>query len=236
MRLGRKIRKIKLPNGFNRHTIKAQAKHHGKNVQAKIQQALPSSGEDIGKGIEKRISASQKVWRNAGIAIFSQKALENVSHFSKYSLGALMLILTSLILIFPTNKKELAIASLVTNFFAVLAGLLLINLLTYATMRILGSKTKFKSFFSTVNTAMFMSLLVISIPIALVSFALFSTMMRSQSAVSMFFSLIPFYNYLIYGWSCESMARLKGVKSVILALVSLVLIFFLNLIFTQFSA
>jgi hypothetical protein len=231
-----KARRIRLSAGLDRYSLREKAVEHGRRVQSSIQKRLPASGDELGKHIEKRITSSHKVWQNAGIAFFSQKSLENVSHFSSISLGILMLILTDIILIFPTDKKALALGPLLTNFFAVLAGLLLINLIVYAAMNFLGSNTKFKVFFSTANTALFMSLLVVSLPAALVSFALFSTMIRSQAAVSMFFSLIPFYNYLIYGWSAESLARLKGIRSVIVALVALVLVLFLNLILMQFSA
>lgn len=231
-----KSRRIRLSAGLDKHSLREKAMEHGRRMQSHIQKRLPASGEELGKHIESRLTASQKVWRNASIAFFSQKSLENASHFSSISLGVLMLILTDIILIFPTDKRALALGSIITNFFAVLAGLLLINFIVYAAMNFLGSKTMFKVFFSTANTALFMSLIVVSLPAALVSFALFSTMMRSQAAVSMFFSLIPFYNYLIYGWSAESLARLKGIRSVIVALVALVLVFFLNLILMQFSA
>lgn len=229
-----KQRRIKLPTGFDRHILREKAMAHGKRMHSHIQRRIPSNGDEIGKHIESRLTASQKVWRNAGIAFFSQKALENISHFSSISLGLLMLVLTDIIMIFPTERRALDIGGLTSKFFAVLAGLLLVNLIVYAAMKSLGSKTRFKVFFSTSNTALFMSIIAVSLPAALVSFALFSTMIRSQAAVSMFFSLIPFYNYLIYGWSAESLARLKGIRSVVVALVALVLMLFLNLILMQF--
>jgi hypothetical protein len=225
-----------MPKGLDASTIKRKARVHQLKIQSHLQKSIPTSGDQIGKRIEKRISASQKIWRNAGIALFSQKALENVSHFSRLSLGILMLILADLILIFPTEKKAFAMSVMVPNFFLVLAGLFVINGVTYAAMRAMGSKTSFRVFFSTVNVALFMSLLIISIPVALVSFALFSTMLRSQAAVTMFFSLIPFYNYLIYGWASESLGRLKGLKSILLALIALILIMFLNLVVQQIMA
>lgn len=225
-----RLRKIKIPRALDSSAIKRKARLHHLKLQNKLQKSMPTSGEQIGKKIEKRISSSHKLWRNAGVSLFSQKALENLSHFSRLSLGILMLILADLILIFPTEKKSLAISVMAPNFFIVLAGLFIINGITYAAMRAMGSTTSFRVFFSTVNVALFMSLLAISIPVALVSFALFSTMLRSQAAVTMFFSLIPFYNYLIYGWASESLARLKGIKSVLVALIALILIMFLNLV------
>jgi hypothetical protein len=48
---------------------------------------------------------------------------------------------------------------------------------------------------------------------------------------------IPFLkdnHYLIYGWASESVARLKGLKSIIVALISLLVILFMNLLLTGF--
>jgi hypothetical protein len=216
--------------------IPEKAKQQHKRIRHKVMHAIPTNGDQIGKRIEKRLSASQKIWRNVGVAFFGQKSLENLSHHSSYLLGALMLVLTDLVLIFPTTRDALSLDAMVNNFLVVLAGMILVNGITYVGMRAIGSKASFKVFFSTVNTALFMSLLVFSIPIALVSFALFSTMLRSQTAINMFFSIIPFYNYLIYGWGSESIAKLKGLKSILVALIALLVILFFNLLLPQFMA
>jgi hypothetical protein len=234
-----KIKGIKTRLDIEKIKMEEKAREHHKKIQHHIKKAmpaLPKSGEEIGKSIEKRISASQKIWSNVGLALFGQKSLENVSHFSSIALGVVMIILTALVLIFPTEKVSLAVNVLLINFFIVLAGLFIVNIITYFAMRLIGSKTSFKVFFSTVNTALFMSLLVVSIPVALISFALFSTMLRSEAAITMFFSLIPFYNYLVYGWASETLAKLKGIRSVLVALVALLVMLSFNLLLPQFMA
>ncbi|MBW2971848.1 hypothetical protein KY359_02320, partial [Candidatus Woesearchaeota archaeon] len=214
--------------------IKEKAVEQHRKLQTHVRKAIPESGEDFGKSIEKRLSSTQKIWSNVSIAFFGQKALENISHHASVFLGILMLIFVDLVLIFPTDRQSLALEAVTTNFFVVLAGLIIINLITYLAMRLMGSKTSFKVFFSTANTALFMSLLVVSIPIALIMFALFSTMLKSQAAIEMFFSLIPFYNYMVYGWSSETLSKLKGIRSILVAAVALLLILFLNLLMPQF--
>lgn len=209
---------------------------HKMKLKSRLNEALPKSEDEIGKHIEQKLTASQKVWSNVGVAVFSENALENLSHFSTYMLGALMLILTDIVMIFPTDKKSLIFGNLVSNFIFVLIGLVIINLISFGMIRALGGKTPFKVFFSTVNTTLFMSLLVVSIPIALISFALFSTMLKSSSAITLFFSIIPFYNYLVYGWASETIAKMKGVKSIAVALVSLLAVLALNLILPSIIA
>ncbi|MBN1544618.1 hypothetical protein JW898_04100 [Candidatus Woesearchaeota archaeon] len=230
-----RIGKIRMPE-LGKLRIGDRAREHHRKIHEHIKKVVPQSGEDFGKSIEKKLTASQKIWSNVGIAVFSQKAIENVSHFSSFMLGMFMLLLVDIVLIFPTDRNSLAPASLLTNFFVVLAGLILINAITFVAMKAMGSKTPFKVFFSTVNTALFMSLLVVSIPLALISFALFSTMLKSESAINMFFSLIPFYNYMIYGWGAETLSKLKGLKSILVALIALLLILFFNLLLPQFMA
>lgn len=203
-------------------------------IQKKIRKSLPKDGAEFGRTIEKKLTASQRVWGNVSIAIFSERAVENVSHHASYFLGILMLLLTDVILIFPTDMKSLAISAIFNNLIIVFAGLLIANAVTYLAMRLLGSQTPFKVFFSTVNTALFMSLLVIAIPAALVMFAIFNTMISSKSAIDLFFSIIPFYNYLIYGWTSEYLSRLKSIKAVLVALVALLTILFVNLLLGQF--
>ncbi|MBW2964911.1 hypothetical protein KY363_05635 [Candidatus Woesearchaeota archaeon] len=203
-------------------------------LQDRIRKSLPKSGTEFGKSIEKKLTASQRVWSNVSIALFSDRAVDNISHHASYFLGVLMLLLTDLILIFPTDMKSLAVSAILNNLVIVFAGLIVANIVTYLAMKLLGTQTPFKVFLSTVNTAMFMGLLVISIPAALVMFAIFNTMISSKAAIDLFFSIIPFYNYLIYGWASEYLSRLKGIKAVIVALIALLIILSVNLLLGQF--
>jgi hypothetical protein len=232
MDLRRMKAKLELANLRIRH----KAREHHEKIQGRLKEALPSSGEEFGKNIEKKLSSSQRLWSNVSVAFFGDQALERISAFSGFLLGTLMLMLVDIVVIFPTESKDLNVGALTMNFIIVLAGMLVVEGLTYAAMRLMGAHTQFKTFYSTLNTALFMSILVISIPGALVAFAIFSTMLKSAAAINMFFSLIPFYNYLIYGWSTETMAKLKGIKSVILALIALLLILFFNLLLPEILA
>jgi hypothetical protein len=194
-----------------------------------IKNKIPLNEQELGRTIENKINTSQRIMNNMTLALFSQKSLENVSHFSSYTSGILMILLTDLIVIFPLNRRALIFEVLLNKFILVFLGIILMNMLSYITIWLLGARIKFKTFFSTVNTAVFMSIIIFSIPLALITFALFSTMVQSQEAIRMLFGLIPFYNYLIYGWSVEVLSRLKGFRGVAAALVSLLMILFFHL-------
>jgi membrane-associated HD superfamily phosphohydrolase len=204
-----------------------------KELTRKIGQAMPKSGEDVGRRIERRLAESQKVWKNTGMVVFGEEALERMSMMPKIGRGILMLILTVLILIFPVERSALAADLLIKNFFFVLVGIIVAQAITYISMMVMGSKTKITTYFSTVNTALFLSLLIVSLPLAIVAVAIFSITIQSDAAISMFFTLIPFYNYLIFGWASESMSKLKGVRGIAVALISLLVLMVFNLIIPQ---
>ena len=211
--------------------LKHKAKEHHEKIQGRLKEALPSSGTDFGKSIEQKLTSSNKIWSNAGIAVFSIRAIENVSHFSGFLLGTLMLMLIDFVVIFPTNRRALDVGSIVGNFFIAFACLFLVEVVAYAAMRAIGSKSSFKVYYSTVNTALFMSILIVAIPLALLAFALFSTMLKSEEALNLLFSMIPFYNYLVFGWTTENLSGMKGIKAIVIALIALILILFFMLLF-----
>lgn len=219
-------RRIRLPGvkGIRQRAIDSHSL-----LKEAIKKKIPLSEQELGKTIEKKINTSQRIMNNMALALFSQKSLENVSHFSSYTNGILMLLLTDFIVVFPLDRKALIFEVLLNKFLLVFMGIILMNMLSYITIWLLGARIKFKVFFSTVNTAVFMSIIVFSIPLALITFALFSTMMQSQEAIKMLFGLIPFYNYLVYGWGVETLSRLRGVRGVIAALISLLMILFFHL-------
>ncbi len=196
--------------------------------KAKVSEKV--SEKHLSKSIEHKISRTHKIWENTGVSLFSVPALVNLSHYSSYGWAFFSVFIISLIRIFPTSVNQLEPVSLLINFFITFAAVVLANLVLFVIMKSFGSKTKLKVFFFVVNTAIAISMVVVSITIALVAFAVFSTMAKHAAAVSMFFSMIPFYNYLIWGWSAETVAQLKGVKSVIFALIALLFVLGLNLV------
>ena len=188
---------------------------------------------DKSKKRQKEPSLTQKIWDDFHIALFSQKALNNIKKLSSIIGGAVSIVLITIIMIFPIDQVSLDPLNLLRNFVIVFAGLVVVNLATYIFIKLLRSKVSIKEFIATINIAVLMSLIVVTIPLALISFAIFSSLMRSDVVLNFVFSIIPFYNYLIYGWAVESVAKLKGVRSIIAGLVALFLILGFNLIIVQ---
>ncbi|MBI4738955.1 hypothetical protein HY772_05335 [Candidatus Woesearchaeota archaeon] len=172
---------------------------------------------------------SSHVWDNWQVVLFNEQALAAIAELKSLLLGVFALVLVDIVLIFPTDLSSLVPKSLVQNFFVVYGLLLSVILAAYGIIRVLGSHAKFKKFFSSTLIVLFMSLLVITIPVALIAYAIFKALFASESALLLFFSIVPFYNYLVFGWSVETLAHLKGIRSIIAALSTLVLILAFNL-------
>lgn len=187
------------------------------------------TSDNVGKTIEKNIGRSHSIRDNLSIVLFSMKSLVNLSHFSRYSWAIIFLIISAFILVFPTKTADLEVGPMIFNFVIGIVLLFASTALVYLLMKFGRSKTKFKPFFFVVNISLALSLLIVSVPILVVAFAIFSITIKSDMAIQMFLQLIPFYNYLVWGWSCEKMSQFKGVKAIAFGLICLLLVFFLHL-------
>jgi len=166
------------------------------------------------KKFDKNVAKTNRLWDNVSVVLFNKTALKNLSHYSGFGLAFFAMFFTGLVLVFPTKMSDLAFASILINWLMVFALLIVSVCAMWGVAKLLGSKIKFRPFFFVVNTSIFLSLLTFTIPITLVAFAIFATMLRSESAITMFFTFLPFYNYLVLGWSAETIAHLKGIKSI----------------------
>ena len=194
------------------------------NLKKRIKKKIPSD-DKIGRQLEKKLNHFSRIFSNLSVVVFSQKALENISHYSSRKLAILMIVLIDLILIFPTNAANLSIDTAIHNFIIVFAAIITIIVASFTIMKfIFKSTTTFKAFFSTTSTTLFMSIILISLPIGLVFFAVFIPLKAGQDALIMIFNMIPYYNYLIFGWSAEVLSKLKGLKRISFTLITLILI------------
>jgi hypothetical protein len=169
-------------------------------------------------------------WNSWTAAVFSEHALEKIAETKSLALGLIALILVDIVLIFPTDAASLTGYAIWRNFTIVFFLLFFAAAVSFTFSRLLGSKTQFKSFLPGIMSTVFLSLLLVTIPVALIAYAIFKSIFSSNTALTLFFSVIPFYNYLVFGWSAETLSGLKGVRSIIAALVSLFSILLLNML------
>lgn len=165
------------------------------------------------------------------LALFNNKSFNNVFDHVTLKGSLIALILSTIILIIPTDISSLNINSLTYNFLIVFLGLILIISFIYLVTKLFGSNVSYKKFFSCVNITLAYSLILITVPIGILSIGIFKLLLNNQTVSSLLFSIIPFYNIVIFGWATEKASKLDKYKDVYCALISitLFLLFYLNL-------
>ncbi|MEW5955907.1 MAG: hypothetical protein AB1626_05240, partial [Candidatus Micrarchaeota archaeon] len=91
--------------------------------------------------------------------------------------------------------------------------------------------TAFKNFFAPVVGALAASLLAVSLPLGVLGILVFNSLLGDPRLGALLFSIVPFYNYVVFGWACEERSGLAHSKGIAAGLVgaSLVLALYLLL-------
>ena len=199
-----------------------QSQKHAQNNSQKKSSIIKQTSEQIQH-------TSTHLWSQWRVLSFDDESLFALSHQQFWVFGLLYLFFIDLILIFPTDQTSLLPKILFHNFLIVFFVFLLLIAISFIAVRIFGSKTVFSQFFLGVFSTLFLSLLFVSVPVALVGYVFFQAIFGTSSALTLFFSIIPFYNYLVFGWSVETLARIKGYKSILIGLLALLFILAANI-------
>ena len=151
---------------------------------------------------------------------FNEEAINEISKTSDIRYGLLALLISTLILIVPT-ELQFSFKILFQNFLVVFAGLLLTSSIVFVIAKFMGTQIDYERFISSVKIILASSLILISVPVLLFVNILFN--IKDLSAV--LFSLIPYYNFVIFGYSCEIISGFRKFKAILFALMSMLLIF-----------
>ena len=157
------------------------------------------------------------------IVIFSKKQLDRLSKTFNPAKMIIAVALSSAILSIPTTGQPLAQTAI--QFAATLALLTATIIITAVAAKALGAENNIKNIISTSGISMMLSLLAISLPAGLITIWLIPLVFHTQLFSSLLFSIIPFYNFLIFGWSVEESSKNKNqTRKTITALFSLTMI------------
>jgi len=138
-----------------------------------------------------------------------------------FRLGLASIFMTAFILVIPTDLAEFSFCSWFQNFLVVFIGLFFISTLVYLFARMLGTKITFEKFISVTNSLFAASLFIVSMPLLL----LVILVLKLKVLGAVLFSLVPYYNFIVYGIAAESVSGLKNVKATFVALLAMTLIF-----------
>ena len=136
-------------------------------------------------------------------------------------IGIISILITAFILVIPTDPAEFSVYAWIQNFLVVIIGLFAVSLFSYLFARLLGAKISPERFISVTNSMFAASLLLVSMPLLLIVILVLNLKMLG----AVLFSLVPYYNFIVYGIAAESVSELKGAKATFVALFSMTLIF-----------
>ncbi len=156
---------------------------------------------------------------------FNKESIEHLGAKSKLIHGIIALLFISFIFSIPTDLVSLLGFAWIFNFFTVLVLFFTVLAIIYILSSFLGTATSFKEFFNSVNITLAYSLLFISTPIFILTYFVFQKILGYSLLSLVLFSLIPYYNYVLFGWGCEIITDCKKNKPIVIALISMTLIF-----------
>lgn len=157
---------------------------------------------------------------------FSEKSYSEFKSKASIKHGLIGLIVTVLALSMPTDKESMILNIFLTNLVKVTLSFILLLILIYVI--VLLARRRFIDFFTFYNPVLYvfgLSLILISVPALLISFLLFNMIFKSDIISLVLFSLIPYYNYILFGWLCENSAETTFRKNTIIALIAMTLLF-----------
>ena len=135
--------------------------------------------------------------------------------------GAIGLVAIAFILVILTGSEKFSFYAWLQNFLVVFIGLLIISVLVYLFAKLLKTKISLEKFILNVNCMFAASLFLVSMPLLLIVIFV----LNQKTLGTVLFSLVPYYNFVVYGIAAESVSELKGVKAVLVALFSMSLVF-----------
>ena len=135
------------------------------------------------------------------------------------------IILLSLLLSIPEDFAVFSFEDLLLNCLKISILFILVLLLNFILIRILGKKQDLFVFISSISYALLLSILFVSLPAFIFTHYLVNIFFEIEILSLLLFSIIPYYNFLFFGWATDTLSEFKGFKSWIVGLFSITLFF-----------
>src|SRR3989344_2982121 len=171
-----------------------------------------------------KFKSLDNIWVYFRSILFISDSINELKNRNLNLFGFLAFILTVFALTIPDKKITLNIwmrnvLVVLVLFFIVLC---MIFLFVYF---VSGRKTYFVSYFTRINIILVLSLVLVSVPAFIVSHYVIANILGIISLRNFLFVLIPYYNFLIFGFATEVLSDAKGFRGSLIALVSMTVLF-----------
>ena len=177
---------------------------------------------------EEKVKKERRIYSYLGIIkpiFFYGESLKKLQKKLSFKHGLIALFCIAFIFSIPTDAESLEAMAWLTNFTSVLSSFLILIGILFLFTLIFKMKTNFFDFFNTINTVLALSLILVSTPVFIITYFLFSVKLQYELLSLVVFSLVPYYNYVLFGWACELSSGLKDKKAIAIAIISMTLIF-----------
>jgi len=154
---------------------------------------------------------------------FNAKSIDSLSKKVDIKIGMIALFISVFLLAIPT-EFNLSLSKWGMNFAIIFIGLFITLTMIFLLMKLMGSCVEYETFLSISSFILASSLIFVSLPILLI----FEFVLSIKALSAVLFSLVPYYNFLIFGYTCEVVfSEEKGFsfRRTVIALLSMTLIF-----------
>ncbi|NYZ78028.1 hypothetical protein H0N96_01335 [Candidatus Micrarchaeota archaeon] len=161
----------------------------------------------------------------AGLVFFNEDSILALEKRASPKNLLLVLIVSSLVAAFPTDLATATLQGSVYNYFVVLVVFAVLLAIVFAVARVLGSKQGFATTAFLIAVT-FLSVQLFFLPFEAAIAFLFESVLGNAAAVPLALSLIPYYQFALFGFAAETASKNAGWKGILTALASITLVFF----------
>ncbi len=155
---------------------------------------------------------------------FKGSAIYKMREEVDFRLGVVAMLISSFLLSIPTDFVTFSLISWGMNFFTVFVGLFITLTIIFGFIKIMKGDIRYEEFLGAASFVLAASLVVVSFPILLI----FEFVIGVKILSMVLFSLVPYYNFVIFGYACEVISYSEkhlSLRRVAIALFSMTMIF-----------
>ncbi len=178
----------------------------------------------MGKKKESKSKKLDKLLDYVGLVFFNEESILALEKRASLKNLLVVLLVSALIAAFPTDLAAATLGGSVYNYFVVLAVFAVLLAIVFAVARALGSRQGFAAT-AFLTAATFLSVQVFFLPIEAIIVFLFESVLGNAAAVPLALSLIPYYQFALFGFAAETASKNSGWKGVLTALAAIALVF-----------
>lgn len=174
---------------------------------------------------EKDSKSIGKLLDYAGLVFFNEESILALEKSASLKNLLIVLTVSSLIAAFPTDWSKATIEGSVYNYFVVLAVFVVLLIFVFTVARALGSRQGFTTI-TFLTAVTFLSVQIFFLPIEAVIAFVFESVLENVAAIPLALSLIPYYQFALFGFAVETASKNSEWRGILTAIVSIALVFF----------